>query len=205
MGKWWLRPCLSSSRGATLFFYLLGCPCMPDNTKMLICSVGTVWVHHQNRASPFASDFYRRRGYRKEFRSEDHFYPFSSQKKSRFASDFLRRGNRERTSGPQKSRFLGERYKSPPQPQRIAWFWRTQAHWKHTDLSPDVPSSADLMCQQTQKLLQESRLWLCLGHLRIDESFRDWPQLDDCWIESLLLIQSWMEILHDSFPNIFHL
>ena len=26
----------------------------------------------------FASDFYRRRGYRREFRSEDHFYPFSS-------------------------------------------------------------------------------------------------------------------------------
>ena len=49
---------------------------------------------HQNRASPFASDFYRRRGYRRELRSEDHLYPFSSQKKSRFASDFLRRGNR---------------------------------------------------------------------------------------------------------------
>ena len=49
---------------------------------------------HQNRASPFASDFYRRRGYRRRFRSEDHFYPFSSQKKSRFASDFLRGGNR---------------------------------------------------------------------------------------------------------------
>ena len=49
---------------------------------------------HQNRASPFASDFYRRRGYRREFRSEDHFFPFSSQKKSRFASDFLRRRNR---------------------------------------------------------------------------------------------------------------
>ena len=51
------------------------------------------WVH-QNRASPFASDFYRRRGYRREFHSEDHFYLFSSQKKSRFASDFLCRGNR---------------------------------------------------------------------------------------------------------------
>ena len=37
--------------------------------------------------------FFRRRGYRKEFRSENHFYPFSSQKKSRLASDFLRRGN----------------------------------------------------------------------------------------------------------------
>ena len=49
---------------------------------------------HQNRASPFASDFYRRRGYRREFRNEGHFYPFSSQKKSRFASDFLHRGNR---------------------------------------------------------------------------------------------------------------
>ena len=49
---------------------------------------------HQNRASLFASDFYRRRGYRKEFRSEGHFYPFSSQEESRFASDFLRRGNR---------------------------------------------------------------------------------------------------------------
>ena len=49
---------------------------------------------HQNRASLFASNFYRRRGYRKEVRSEGHFYPFSSQKKSRFASDFLRRGNR---------------------------------------------------------------------------------------------------------------
>ena len=49
---------------------------------------------HQNRASLFASDFYRRRGYRRESRSEDHFYPFSSQKRSRFASDFLRRGNR---------------------------------------------------------------------------------------------------------------
>ena len=49
---------------------------------------------HQNRASPFASDFYCRRGYRKEFRSEDHVSPFSSQKKSRFASDFLRGGNR---------------------------------------------------------------------------------------------------------------
>ena len=49
---------------------------------------------HQNRASPLASDFYRRRGYRREFRSEDHFYQFSSQKKSQFASCFLRRGNR---------------------------------------------------------------------------------------------------------------
>ena len=52
---------------------------------------------HQNRASPFASDFYRRRGYRREFRSKDHFYPFSSQKKSRFAGGFLRtvrRGSR---------------------------------------------------------------------------------------------------------------
>ena len=37
---------------------------------------------HQNRASPFASDFYRRRGYRREFRSEGHF------------SHFLRRRNR---------------------------------------------------------------------------------------------------------------
>ena len=37
------------------------------------------WVH-QNRASPFASDFCRRRGYRRAFRSEDHFCPFSSQK-----------------------------------------------------------------------------------------------------------------------------
>ena len=51
------------------------------------------WVH-QNRASLFASDFYRRRGYRRELRSKDQFYAFSSQKKSRFASDFLRRGNR---------------------------------------------------------------------------------------------------------------
>ena len=61
---------------------------------------------HQNCASPFASDFYRRRGYRREFRSEDHFYPFSSQKKSRFASDFLRRGNRA-SWGLKKSRFFG--------------------------------------------------------------------------------------------------
>ena len=38
---------------------------------------------HQNRASRFASDFYRRRGYRREFRSEDcHF------------THFLRRRNR---------------------------------------------------------------------------------------------------------------
>ena len=35
----------------------------------------SAWVH-QNRASPFASDFYRRRGYRKEFRNEDHILPF---------------------------------------------------------------------------------------------------------------------------------
>ena len=56
----------------------------------------STWVH-QNRASPFASDFYRRewyRCYRRKFRSEDHFYPVSSQRKSRIASDFLRRGNR---------------------------------------------------------------------------------------------------------------
>ena len=87
---------------------------------------------HQNRASRFASDFYRRRGYRKEFRSEDHFYPFSSQKKSRFASDFLCRGNRA-SWGLKKSRdFFGERWKSPPQPQRIARFWCTQdtTPWK---------------------------------------------------------------------------
>ena len=63
---------------------------------------------HQNRASPFASDFCRRRGYRREFRSEDHFYPFYSQKKSRIASDFLRRGNRA-SWGLKRSRdfFLG--------------------------------------------------------------------------------------------------
>ena len=58
---------------------------------------------HQNRASPFASHFYRRRAYRREFCSEDHFYPFSSQKKSRFASDFLRKGNCA-FWGPKKSR-----------------------------------------------------------------------------------------------------
>ena len=62
---------------------------------------------HQNRASPFASDFYRRQGYRREFRSEDHFYPFSSQKKSRFASNFLRRGNRA-SWGLKKSRDFWE-------------------------------------------------------------------------------------------------
>ena len=60
---------------------------------------------HQNRASPFASDFYCRRGYRRELRSEDRFYPFSSQKESRFASDFLRRGNRA-SWGRKKSRDL---------------------------------------------------------------------------------------------------
>ena len=49
---------------------------------------------HQNRVLSFASDFHRRRGYRRELCSEDHFYQFSSQKKSRFASGFLRRGNR---------------------------------------------------------------------------------------------------------------
>ena len=57
---------------------------------------------HQNRASPFASDFYRRGGHRREFRSEGHFSPFPSQKKSRFASDFLRRGNRA-SWGPKES------------------------------------------------------------------------------------------------------
>ena len=59
--------------------------------QFLTCT--RTWVH-QNRASPFASDFYRRRGYRREFRSEDHVCPFSSQNKSHFASDFLRRVNR---------------------------------------------------------------------------------------------------------------
>ena len=68
------------------------------NTKIIFiwCAIKSrllSWAH-QNRASPFASDFCRRRRNRKEFRSEDHFYPFSSQRKSRFASDFLRRGNR---------------------------------------------------------------------------------------------------------------
>ena len=62
---------------------------------------------HQNRASLSASDFYRRRGCRKEFRSEDHFYPFSSQKKPRFASDFLRRGNRASWSLKKSRDFLG--------------------------------------------------------------------------------------------------
>ena len=50
---------------------------------------------HQNRTSPSAGDFFRRRGYREEFRNEAHFYLFSSRRrKTRFASDFLRRGNR---------------------------------------------------------------------------------------------------------------
>ena len=45
---------------------------------------------------------------------------FSSQKKSRFASDFLRRGNRA-SWGLKKSRdCLGSCKKAPPQPQRIA-------------------------------------------------------------------------------------
>ena len=61
---------------------------------------------HQNRASPFASDFYRRRGYRREFRSEDHFYPFSSQKKSRFASDFLLRRGKIAHLGASKNRAI---------------------------------------------------------------------------------------------------
>ena len=89
-----------------------------------ISGLFNTWVH-QNRASPFASDFYRRRGYRNEFRSEDHFYPFSLQKKSRFASDSSQ--TQSRILGPQNiERFLGERWKSPPQPQRIARFWCTQ-------------------------------------------------------------------------------
>ena len=49
---------------------------------------------HQNRASPFASDFCRRLRYRREFRSGNQIWPLKSQRKSPFASDFLRRGNR---------------------------------------------------------------------------------------------------------------
>ena len=51
------------------------------------------WVH-QNRASPFASDFRRRLRYRREFRSGNQICPLQSQRKSPFASDFLRRANR---------------------------------------------------------------------------------------------------------------
>ena len=61
---------------------------------------------HQNRASPFASDFHRKRGYRRELRSKDHFYSFSSQKKSRFASDFSSE-RKSRILGPQKIAILG--------------------------------------------------------------------------------------------------
>ena len=45
---------------------------------------------HQNRASPFASDFCRRRGYRKEFRSEGHFYPFRENLNGGLANGGLR-------------------------------------------------------------------------------------------------------------------
>ena len=59
-----------------------------------LASWALAWVH-QNRASPFASDFCLRGGCLRELRSEDHFYPLIfSQKKSQFASDSLRRGNR---------------------------------------------------------------------------------------------------------------
>ena len=110
-------------------------PLGPRLTKLLAQGVRV----HQNRASPFASDFYRRRGYRRELRSEDHFYPFSSQKRSRFASDFLRRGNRA-SWGLKKARdFFGERSKSPPQPQRIARFWCTQQ---------GVPGTVVLICSE---------------------------------------------------------
>ena len=56
-------------------------------------NLGVARLSAPNRALPFASNFYRR-GYRREFRGEDHFYPFLSQKISWFASDSLHRSNR---------------------------------------------------------------------------------------------------------------
>ena len=60
---------------------------------MILREMVKCWVH-QNRASPFASDFRRRLRYRREFRSGNQIWPSKSQRKSPFASDFLRRGNR---------------------------------------------------------------------------------------------------------------
>ena len=94
---------------------------------------------HQNRASRFASDFYRRRAYRRELRSEDHFYPFSSQKNSRFASDFFSQRKSPFFWGPKKSRdSLPERSKSLPQPQRIARFWCTQFRTHRIPKGPKI-------------------------------------------------------------------
>ena len=66
--------------------------------KKISWASGRNWK--KERTSPFASDFWRRRGYRREFCNEDHFYPFSSQKKSRFASDFLCRSAKKKGSTP---------------------------------------------------------------------------------------------------------
>ena len=43
---------------------------------------------HQNHASPFASDFYRRRGYHRELRSEDHFSHFRKRNRGSLAIFF---------------------------------------------------------------------------------------------------------------------
>ena len=53
-----------SKRTPPLLFYYAG---------QVVWALVLSWVH-QNRASPFASDFYCRRRHRKEFCGEDHFY-----------------------------------------------------------------------------------------------------------------------------------
>ena len=81
---------------------------------------------HQNRASPFASDFCRRRGCRREFRRARITFACLHRRKNRgslaifFAEEIAH-------FGASKSRaiFPGA-VKSPPQPQRIARFWCTQ-------------------------------------------------------------------------------
>ena len=65
--------------------------CRKEFTENMFWSVTECTkIAHRHSLAIFTAD----EGYRREFRSEDYFYPFSSQKKSRFASVFLRRGNR---------------------------------------------------------------------------------------------------------------
>ena len=62
---------------------------------------------HQNRASPFASDFHHRLRYRREFRNGNQLCPFQSQRKSPFACDFWSQA-KSRILGPKKiARFCG--------------------------------------------------------------------------------------------------
>ena len=134
------------------------------------------WVH-QNRASPFASDFHRRLGYHRDSRNGNQFCLFESQRDSPFASDFWSQGDRTSLRAKRLKKF------------KIALRdWNFQARLKISSEPPTKPRF--LVGIQKAKIENFNRDWIFQARLKISSVIdflnlwalsREEHSMDQCW------------------------